>query len=160
MNIFVGSLPFALEETKLKEVFEAYGEVSSVKIIIDKFSGRSKGFGFVEMPDDAMAQKAIDELNGSSVEGRSIVVNKSEDKRDDSRRSNSGGGYGGNSGGGYKGGNSGGGYGGGGNSRGGSGGYGGGGSSRGGGYDKGGYKGGSSSGGGYKGGSGGRKDEY
>lgn len=158
MNIFVGSLPFALEETKLKEVFEAYGEVSSVKIIIDKFSGRSKGFGFVEMPDDAQAQKAIDELNGSSVEGRSIVVNKSEDKRDDSRRSNfgggnSGGGYGGNSGGGYKGGNSGGG-----NSRGG--GYGGG-NSRGGGYDKGGYGGGSSrGGGGYKGGNGGRKDEY
>ncbi len=157
MNIFVGSLPFSLEETKLKEVFEAYGEVSSVKIIIDKFSGRSKGFGFVEMPDDATAQKAIDELNGSSVEGRSIVVNKSEDKRDDSRRSSFGGG---NSGGGYKGGNSGGGYGGGGNSRGGSGGYGGGGGrSSGGGYDKGGYKGGNS-GGGYKGGSGGRKDEY
>lgn len=155
MNIFVGSLPFSLEETKLKEVFEAYGEVSSVKIIIDKFSGRSKGFGFVEMPDDTMAQKAIDELNGSSVEGRSIVVNKSEDKRDDSRRSSFGGG---NSGGGYKGGSSGGGYGGGGgNSRGGSG-YGGG-ASRGG-YDKGGYKGGSGGGGGYKGGSGGRKDEY
>ncbi len=161
MNIFVGSLPFSLEETKLKEVFEAYGEVSSVKIIIDKFSGRSKGFGFVEMPDDAMAQKAIDELNGSSVEGRSIVVNKSEDKRDDSRRSSFGGGNSG--GGGYKGGNSGGGgYGSGGNSRGGSGGgYGGGGgrSSGGGGYDKGGYKGGSG-GSGYKGGSGGRKDEY
>ncbi|RYE24305.1 MAG: RNA-binding protein, partial [Sphingobacteriaceae bacterium] len=147
-------------ESRLKEVFEAYGEVSSVKIIIDKFSGRSKGFGFVEMPDDAMAQKAIDELNGSSVEGRSIVVNKSEDKRDDSRRSfgggNSGGGYkGGNGGGGYGGGNSGGGYKGG-NS---GGGYGGGGSSRGG-YDKGGYKGGNG-GGGYKGGNGGgRKDEY
>ena len=150
MNIFVGSLPFALEESRLKEVFEAYGEVSSVKIIIDKFSGRSKGFGFVEMPDDAMAQKAIDELNGSSVEGRSIVVNKSEDKRDDSRRS-----FGGNSGGGgYKGGNGGGGYGGGGNSR---GGYGGGGSSSRGGYDKGGYKGGSGSGG-YKGS--GRNEEY
>ncbi len=155
MNIFVGSLPFALEESRLKEVFEAYGEVSSVKIIIDKFSGRSKGFGFVEMPDDAMAQKAIDELNGSSVEGRSIVVNKSEDKRDDSKRSFGGGG---NSGG-YKGGNSGGGgYGGGGSSRGGYGGGSGSGSSRGGGYDKGGYKGGSGGGGGYKGG--GRKDEY
>ena len=146
MNIFVGSLPFALEESRLKEVFEAYGEVSSVKIIIDKFSGRSKGFGFVEMPDDAMAQKAIDELNGSSVEGRSIVVNKSEDKRDDSRKSFGGGGNGGS---GYKGGNSGGGGygGGGGGSRGGYGGGSGGGSSRGG-YDKGGYKG------------GGRKDEY
>jgi len=148
MNIFVGSLPFALEETRLKEVFEAYGEVSSVKIIIDKFSGRSKGFGFVEMPDDAQAQKAIDELNGSSVEGRSIVVNKSEDKRDDSRRSNFGGG---NSGGGY----------GGGGSRGGNGGGGyGGGNSRGG-YDKGGSSRGGNGGGGYKGGSSRRPtDEY
>ncbi len=156
MNIFVGSLPFALEESRLKEVFEAYGEVSSVKIIIDKFSGRSKGFGFVEMPDDSLAQKAIDELNGSSVEGRSIVVNKSEDKRDDSRRSSFGGGGNSGGGGGYKGGS--GGYGGGGgNSRGGGYGGSGGGSSRGG-YDKGGFKGGSS--GGYKGGSGGRKDEY
>lgn len=158
MNIFVGSLPFSLEETKLKEVFEAYGEVSSVKIIIDKFSGRSKGFGFVEMPDDAMAQKAIDELNGSTVEGRSIVVNKSEDKRDDSRKSFGGG----NSGGGYKGGNSGGGgYSSGGNSRGGSGGYGGGGGGRSGGYGGGGGRSGGSGGydkGGYKGG--GRKDEY
>ncbi len=153
MNIFVGSLPFALEESRLKEVFEAYGEVSSVKIIIDKFSGRSKGFGFVEMPDDSLAQKAIDELNGSSVEGRSIVVNKSEDKRDDSRRSS----FGSGGGGGYKGGSGSGGYGGGGNSRGGGYGGSGGGSSRGG-YDKGGFKGGSS--GGYKGGSGGRKDEY
>jgi len=158
MNIFVGSLPFSLEETKLKEVFEAYGEVSSVKIIIDKFSGRSKGFGFVEMPDDSMAQKAIDELNGSSVEGRSIVVNKSEDKRDDSRRSFGGGGNSG--GGGYKGGNSGGGGYGGGGSRGGSGGGYGGGSGRSGGYDKGGYNKGGNGGGGYKGGSGGRKDEY
>lgn len=160
MNIFVGSLPFSLEETKLKEVFEAYGEVSSVKIIIDKFSGRSKGFGFVEMPDDSMAQKAIDELNGSSVEGRSIVVNKSEDKRDDSRSSFGGG----NSGGGYKGGSSGGSGGYGGGNRGGSGGgYGGGGnnSRSGGGYDKGGYNKGGNGGGGYKGGSGGgRKDEY
>jgi len=156
MNIFVGSLPFALEESRLKEVFEAYGEVSSVKIIIDKFSGRSKGFGFVEMPDDSLAQKAIDELNGSSVEGRSIVVNKSEDKRDDSRRSSFGGGGNSGGGGGYKGGSGSGGYGGG-NSRGGGYGGSGGGSSRGG-YDKGGFKGGSS--GGYKGGSGGRKDEY
>ncbi len=158
MNIFVGSLPFALEESRLKEVFEAYGEVSSVKIIIDKFSGRSKGFGFVEMPDDSLAQKAIDELNGSSVEGRSIVVNKSEDKRDDSRRSSFGGGGNSGGGGGYKGGSGSGGYGGGGNSRGGGYGGSGGGSSSRGGYDKGGFKGGSS--GGYKGGSGGRKDEY
>ena len=127
MNIFVGSLPFSLEENELREFFEEYGEVSSVKIISDKFTGRSKGFGFVEMPDDAQAQKAIDELNGAEVNGRTIVVNKSEEKKDGPRRSGfSGGGNGG--GGGYGVGNSGGGgYGGGNRSGGGGGGYGGGG---------------------------------
>ena len=74
MNIFVGSLPFSIEEADLRESFEAYGAVDSVKIITDKFTGRSKGFGFVEMPNDAEAQKAIDELNGATVQGRAIVV--------------------------------------------------------------------------------------
>ncbi len=82
MNIFVGSLPFSLEEADLKSYFEKYGAVSSCKIITDKFSGRSKGFGFVEMDDDAQAQAAIDGLNGSSVGGRSIVVNKAEPKKE------------------------------------------------------------------------------
>lgn len=143
MNIFVGSLPFSLEENELREFFEEYGEVSSVKIISDKFSGRSKGFGFVEMPDDAQAQKAIDELNGAEVNGRAIVVNKSEEKKDGPKRSGFGGG--GNRGGGGGGG----GYGGGSGSRGGSGGGNRGGS--GGGYGGGGNRGGS--GGGYSGGS-------
>lgn|SRR5690606_5880940 len=123
MNIFVGSLPFSIEEADLRESFEAYGAVDTVKIITDKFTGRSKGFGFVEMPNDDEAQKAIDELNGATVQGRAIVVNKSEPKPEGERRSfnnnrggDSRGGYGGNSGGGY-----------GGNSRGGNGGgYGGG----------------------------------
>ncbi len=88
MNIFIGSLPFSLEESELRELFEEYGEVSSVKIITDKFSGRSKGFGFVEMPNDDNAKKAIDELNGAEVNGRAIVVNKSEERKDDGRRSN------------------------------------------------------------------------
>lgn len=87
MNIFVGSLPFNLEEADLRESFEAYGAVDSVKIISDKFTGRSKGFGFVEMPNDSEAQKAIDELNGATVQGRSIVVNKSEPKPEGERRS-------------------------------------------------------------------------
>ena len=121
MNIFVGSLPFSIEEADLRESFEAYGAVDSVKIITDKFTGRSKGFGFVEMPNDEEALKAIEELNGATVQGRAIVVNKSEPKPEGERRSfnnnRSGGG---------------GGYGGGGNSRGG-GGYSGGGNSRGGG---------------------------
>ena len=115
MNIFVGSLPFQLEEADLKELFEAYGEVSTVKIIIDRESGRSKGFGFVEMSDDEAAQTAITALNGSDVKGRSIAVSQAEDKKPSDRRSG-GGGYGGNRGGG-------GGYGGGGNRGGGGGGY-------------------------------------
>ncbi len=100
MNIFVGSLPFSIDEADLRESFEAYGTVDSVKIITDKFTGRSKGFGFVEMSNDEEAQKAIDELNGATVEGRTIVVNKSEPKPEGERKSFSnnrsgGGGYGG-----------------------------------------------------------------
>ncbi len=91
MNIFVGSLPYGLQESELQSTFEKFGEVSSAKIIIDKFSGRSKGFGFVEMPDDAAAQKAIDELNGSEVGGRAIVVNKAEPRQEGGPRRSSGG---------------------------------------------------------------------
>ena len=117
MNIFVGSLPFKLEESELREYFEEYGDVTSVKIIIDKLSGRSKGFGFVEMPDDEQAQQAIKELNGAEISGRSIVVNEAEEKKDNRRGGFGGGGQGGGGynrgggGGGYnKGGNGGGGY--------------------------------------------------
>lgn len=110
MNIFVGSLPFSIEEADLRDSFEVYGEVTSVKIITDKFTGRSKGFGFVEMSNDEEAEKAIEELNGATVSGRTIVVNKSEPKPEGERRSfnnnRSGGGYGNNRGGGnYGGGN-------------------------------------------------------
>ena len=104
MNIFVGSLPFSIEEADLRESFEAYGAVDSVKIITDKFTGRSKGFGFVEMPNDSEAQKAIDELNGATVQGRAIVVNKSEPKPEGERRSFNNN-RGGDSRGGYSGGN-------------------------------------------------------
>ncbi len=105
MNIFVGSLPFSLEENELKVFFEEYGEVTSVKIITDKFSGRSKGFGFIEMPDDEQAKKAIEELNGAEINGRAIVVNKSEEKKDGPRKTfGGGGGYKGGGGGGYNGG--------------------------------------------------------
>ena len=144
MNIFVGSLPFSIEEADLRESFEAYGAVDSVKIISDKFTGRSKGFGFVEMPNDEEAQKAIDELNGATVQGRAIVVNKSEPKPEGERRSfNGGGGNRSGGGGGYgggrpSGGGGGGGYGGDRNS-GGGGGYG---SNRGGGTGGGGNRGG------------------
>jgi RNA recognition motif-containing protein len=114
MNIFVGSLPFKVEESELKEVFEEFGEVTSVKIITDRETGRSKGFGFIEMPDDEAAQKAISEVNGAELYGRTIVVNQAEEKKD---RPSGGGGYRGGSGGG------GGGYNRGGNSGGGGGGY-------------------------------------
>jgi RNA recognition motif-containing protein len=88
MNIFVGSLPFKIQETELKEIFEEHGEVTSVKIITDKFSGRSKGFGFVEMPDDAEANRAIEELNGAEIDGRTIVVNKAEERKESAPRRN------------------------------------------------------------------------
>lgn len=92
MNIFCGSLPFALQESELREIFEEYGEVSAVRIITDKFSGRSKGFGFVEMPNDADAQKAIDELNGAELGSRTIVVNQAEERKDNRERRGGGGG--------------------------------------------------------------------
>ena len=113
MNIFVGSLLFDLKEYELKEIFEEYGEVTSAKIITDKFTGRSKGFGFVEMPNAEEAKKAIEELNGAEIEGRAMVVNESVEKKDGPRRSS--GGFKGNhgykggsgSGGGFRGGNNG-----------------------------------------------------
>lgn len=109
MNIFVGSLPFNLVETDLKEFFEEYGEVASVKIITDKFSGKSKGFGFIEMPKEEEAKKAIEELNGAEIDGRTIVVNEAIQRQEGERRGGGGrGGFGGGNrgggGGGYKGG--------------------------------------------------------
>ena len=78
MNIYVGNLPFNLGEEDLKKIFEEYGEVSSAKIITDKFTGRSKGFGFVEMDSDDEAKNAIEELNNAEVSGRNIKVNESQ----------------------------------------------------------------------------------
>lgn len=120
MNIFIGSLPFSIKESELRGYFEKYGEVSSVKIITDKYSGKSKGFGFIEMPDDDNAREAIEGLNESEISGRKVVVNKAEEKRDNNRRSN------------FRGGNNGGGGGGGNRRSGGGGGY-----QRGGGYGRG-----------------------
>ena len=76
MNIYVGNLHYGIHEDELKEIFEEYGEVTSVKIISDKFSGRSKGFGFVEMSNDTEANAAISELDGAEVNGRNIKVNQ------------------------------------------------------------------------------------
>jgi len=76
MNIYVGNLNYNLKEDELQELFGQYGEVTSVKIITDKFTGRAKGFGFVEMANDDEAQKAMDELDGKDVGGRNIKVNQ------------------------------------------------------------------------------------
>ncbi len=75
MNIYVGNLPFNLKEEELKAMFEAFGQVESAKIIMDRFSGRSKGFGFVEMPSNSEADQAIKALNGKFIEGKNIKVN-------------------------------------------------------------------------------------
>jgi RNA recognition motif-containing protein len=83
MNIYLGNLPYNINEDELMELFEEYGTVSSVKVITDKFSGKSKGFGFVEMADDAEAKKAIEELNGTEVKGRNISVNQAREKTED-----------------------------------------------------------------------------
>ena len=98
MNIFVAKLNYDSRESDLEQAFEAYGAVDSVKIITDKFTGRSKGFGFVEMPNDDEAQAAINGLNDQEFDGRTIVVKKAEPRENRSR----GGGYNrGGGGGGY-----------------------------------------------------------
>lgn len=80
MNIYVGNLSWNLKDQDLSNLFATHGEVSSAKIVTDKFTNRSKGFGFVEMPNDDQAQAAIAALNGTEVDGRNIVVNESRPK--------------------------------------------------------------------------------
>lgn len=80
MNIYVGNLSWNLKDQDLTDLFTPYGEVTTAKIVIDKFTQRSKGFGFVEMPNDEQAQAAIAQLNGSEVDGRNLVVNESRPK--------------------------------------------------------------------------------
>ena len=77
MNIYLGNLSYSATEATVRELFEAFGEVTTSKIVTDKFTGSSRGFGFVEMPNDDEAQKAIAELNGKDFQGRKIVVNES-----------------------------------------------------------------------------------
>jgi RNA recognition motif-containing protein len=83
MNIYCGNLPYSVVEEDLREIFEEYGDVASVKIINDKLTGRSKGFGFVEMDDDDEARKAIEELNNAELSGRNIKVNESRPRSND-----------------------------------------------------------------------------
>ena len=88
MNIFIAKLNYDTQEDSLQEAFEAFGEVSSAKIIMDKFTGRSKGFGFVEMPDDEDATTAISNLNESELDGRTIVVKEAKPKENSNRHNN------------------------------------------------------------------------
>ncbi|OGL38187.1 MAG: RNA-binding protein [Candidatus Schekmanbacteria bacterium RBG_16_38_11] len=105
-KLYVGSLAYSVSEQKLSELFSQHGTVSSAKVISDKYSGQSKGFGFVEMGSDEEAQKAIAALNGTQFEGRTIVVNEARPQEDRPRRPRTGGGGGGGSGGGGRGGRS------------------------------------------------------
>ncbi len=86
MNIYVASLSYNTTNDSLKELFENFGEVTSANIIMDRESGRSRGFGFVEMPNDAEAQKAIDSLDKSEFDGRTIFVNVARPREERSRR--------------------------------------------------------------------------
>jgi RNA recognition motif-containing protein len=134
MNLFVAGLPYDLDDAELEEIFEKFGTITSAKVAMDRETGKSRGFGFVQMPNDAEAKEAIEHLNDISLGQKPLVVKQAEDRQ--------GGGGGGNSsggGGGYRGGNSGG------------GGY------RGGNSGGGGYRGGGNSGGGYRGGGGGNR---
>ena len=124
MNIYVGNLLREVTEDELRLAFEEFGQVETAKIIKDKYSGESKGFGFVEMPSKDEGQSAIDNLNGKELKGRTLNVNEARPRTDN--RGGRGGGYGGGGKGGGRGGYGGGGYSG--RGKGGGGGYGGGGS--------------------------------
>lgn len=82
MNIYVGNLPYTLKEDDLQELFAEYGNVTSVNIISDKFSGQSKGFAFVEMENQADAEEAIKQINGRQVSGRNLKVNQARPRND------------------------------------------------------------------------------
>ena len=95
-KLYVGGLPYSVTEGRLEEIFAEYGSVQSARVISDKFTGQSRGFGFVEMNSSEEAQKAIDALNGSQLDGRTLVVNEA---RPQERRPGGGGGMGGGMGG-------------------------------------------------------------
>ena len=101
VNIYVGNLSYEATEDDIRQAFEQHGEVSSVSIIMDKMTGRSRGFGFVEMPDQAAGQAAISALNLQEIRGRAITVNEAKPKAEGSNRGGGGGrgGFGGGGGG-------------------------------------------------------------
>ncbi len=82
MKLYIGNLPWSVDDSKLKDAFSEFGEVTDAKVIIDKFSRRSKGFGFVEYADDAAGQKAIEAMNGKNFEGRELKVSEARPKEE------------------------------------------------------------------------------
>jgi|SRR5512133_2662452 RNA recognition motif-containing protein len=104
MNIFVSNLSFRINDEDLRQLFEEYGEIKSAKVITDKFSGKSRGFGFVEMPDNDSAKKAIEELDRAEYDGKVIGVSEARPKTENRSNSGSRGGYGGGDRGGDRGG--------------------------------------------------------
>ena len=82
MNIYVGNLPYGVTEDDLRALFEEHGEVKSANVIIDRQTGRSKGFGFVEMPTESQAEAAINALNETAIKGRNIKVNQARPRQD------------------------------------------------------------------------------
>jgi cold-inducible RNA-binding protein len=97
MNLFVAGLPFSVSDQELREIFEEYGEVSSAKVILDRETGKSRGFGFVDMPGKEDSEKALKALDGADLEGRTLAVKVAEDRKG----GGGGGGYRGGGGGGY-----------------------------------------------------------
>ncbi len=92
MKIYVGNLTYSMDDATLQQLFETHGQVESAKVVTDRDTGRSRGFGFVEMPDDAQAHKAIEAVNGSEVGGRTLTVNEARPRE---RQGGGGGGGGG-----------------------------------------------------------------
>ena len=95
MDIYVGNLPYSTNDEELRSLFAAHGEVASARVVTDRATGQSKGFGFVEMPDRSQAQQAVDALNGYEADGRKLRVNESQPKPRDDRGPRGGGGGGG-----------------------------------------------------------------
>lgn len=95
MKLFVAGLPYDLNDEELQQIFEAYGNVASAKVILDRETRKSRGFGFVEFPDDAEAEKAIKALDGGSLEGKQLTVKVAVDKPQGNDRSRDKGGRGG-----------------------------------------------------------------
>lgn len=86
MNIYIGNLPYSISEDELRDLFAAHGEVTSANIIMDRDSGRSKGFGFVEMPNKAQGETAINAINETDVQGRNVRVNEARPRPERGRR--------------------------------------------------------------------------